>query len=251
MIVAIPEIGENLAAVKDKAIEIVTPESLEINQKQVVQTSKAELQDERKADANFAGEFDQRVEKETQAPLKGKFKEGLAFAPKEPLELNEKGIGESGKDTEKNLKNILSLGSSPHALAKDIPMGNQTVLNTDKVRYASFVNRIADEIYQPWVEAAERVIRDFSLDKKSLEANLYVTRLRITLDAEGLVTGIQILDSSGVNELDEAPKKAFWEAESFPNPPKQLFDDDGYVRLTYEFQFEWKNSSFNVIPWKI
>jgi TonB family protein len=88
-------------------------------------------------------------------------------------------------------------------------------------------------------------------ERKKIEPNLYVTRLRITLDQEGSVHGIQVLNSSGLLELDEAPKKALWETEPFPNPPSQLIESDGFVRLTYEFQFEWKNSVFNIIPWKI
>ena len=234
---------------RDRAIEIISPEDLSTLQKPVVKTSQLKEKLPSQGTARFAGEFDQRVEHETQSPIKGQFQEGDVFKAKESPEIE--GEGETRKAEEKSLKGYLTFGQSPNLLPKDIPYGNQTVLNTDKVRYASFINRIADEIYQPWVEAAERALQEYALGRRKMEPNIYITRLRVTLNSEGAVTGIQVMDSCGVSELDEAPKKAFWESEPFPNPPNQLFEKDGYVRLTYEFQFEWKSSGFNIIPWKI
>jgi TonB family protein len=238
-----------LSALKDRAIEIISPEDLASLRKPVVKTSQLKEKQTSEETARFSGEFEQRVEQETQSPVKGLFQEGDIFKSKESPELE--GEGESSKGEEKSLKSFLTFGQSPNSLPKDIPYGNQTVLNTDKVRYASFINRIADEIYQPWVEAAERALHEYVLGHRKMEPNIYITRLKVTLNSEGSVTGIQVMDSCGVSELDEAPKKAFWESEPFPNPPNQLFEKDGYVRLTYEFQFEWKNSGFNIIPWKI
>ena len=238
-----------LSALKDRAIEIISPEDLASLQKPVVKTSQLKEKQTSEEPARFSGEFEQRVEQETQSPVKGLFQEGDIFKSKESPEVE--GEGEGSKSEGKSLKNFLTFGQSPNSLPKDIPYGNQTVLNTDKVRYASFINRIADEIYQPWVEAAERALHEYVLGNRKMEPNIYITRLKVTLNSEGSVTGIQVMDSCGVSVLDEAPKKAFWESEPFPNPPNQLFENDGYVRLTYEFQFEWKNSGFNIIPWKI
>jgi len=234
---------------KDRAIEIISPEDIANLRKPVVKSSQLKENQKSQETARFSGEFDQRVEKETQSPIKGLFQEGEVFKSKESPELE--GEGEGKRSQEKSLKNFLTFGQSPNVLPKDIPYGNQTVLNTDKVRYASFINRIADEIYQPWVEAAEKALQEYVIGHRKMEPNIYITRLKVTLNSDGSVTGIQIMDSCGVSLLDEAPKKAFWASEPFPNPPSQLFEKDGYVRLTYEFQFEWKNSGFNIIPWKI
>lgn len=241
-------------ALKEKAIEIVSAKDLLPN-KQVVQTSELEEQEDKGQKAQFNAEVKNRVAQETRSPLVGSFRQGLqtpevAEAEQED-QTGEEQLDKGSKKFDVPLKNLLTFGRSPHALPKDIPLGNQTVLNTDKVRYASFINRIADEIYQPWVESAEKALKEFSMGDRKIEANLYITRLKITLDTEGAVKAIQVLESSGISELDEAPKKAFWEAEPFPNPPSQLLETDGFVRLTYEFQFEWKNSAFNIVPWKI
>lgn len=241
--------ASRLSDFKDRAIEIISPEDLAKMRKPVLETSRAEKQSDTKKTARFSGEFNQQVDQETQSPVKGMFQEGDLFESKESPEL-EDGL-ETGRAQKKALKNFLTFGQSPNVLPKDIPFGNQTVLNTDKVRYASFINRIADEIYQPWVESAERALKEFAFGQKKMEPNIYITRLRVTLNSEGGVTGIQVMDSCGISQLDEAPKKAFWESEPFPNPPNQLIEKDGFVRLTYEFQFEWKNSGFNIIPWKI
>lgn len=241
-------------ALKEKAIEIVSAKDLLPN-KQVVQTSELEEQEDKGQKAQFNAEVKNRVAQETRSPLVGSFRQGLqtpevAEAEQED-QTGEEQLDKGSKKFDVPLKNLLTFGRSPHALPKDIPLGNQTVLNTDKVRYASFINRIADEIYQPWVESAEKALKEFSMGDRKIEANLYITRLKITLDTEGAVKAIQVLESSGISELDEAPKRAFWEAEPFPNPPSQLLETDGFVRLTYEFQFEWKNSAFNIVPWKI
>lgn len=241
-------------ALKEKAIEIVSAKDLLPN-KQVVQTSELEEPEDKGQKAQFNAEVKNRVAQETRSPLVGSFRQGLqtpevAEAEREDQTGDEQ-LDKGSKKFDVPLKNLLTFGRSPHALPKDIPLGNQTVLNTDKVRYASFINRIADEIYQPWVESAEKALKEFSMGDRKIEANLYITRLKITLDTEGAVKAIQVLESSGISELDEAPKKAFWEADPFPNPPSQLLETDGFVRLTYEFQFEWKNSAFNIVPWKI
>jgi len=254
--ISFPELNLNdsLESLKEKAIEIVSSKDLSLN-KQVVQTSQLEKQEDKGQIAQFNAEAKNRVEQETRSPFIGSFQQGIQSPeipePEREDETGDESHNESTKDSAVPLKKLLTFGRSPHALPKDIPLGNQTVLNTDKVRYASFINRIADEIYQPWVESAERAVRDFLSGNRKIEANLYITRLKITLDPEGSVKAIQVLESSGISELDEAPKKAFWEAEPFPNPPSQLLENDGFVRLTYEFQFEWKNSAFNIIPWKI
>ena len=81
-----------------------------------------------------------------------------------------------------------------------------------------------------------------------LSAAVYVTKLTVVLNRNGEVASLRVLKGSGVHELDEAPKQAFWDSEPFPNPPTQMFDDDGLVRFVYEFHFEWKSSGFNIVP---
>lgn len=237
----------------------------ETSRKPVVQTSKSNEVDDDSRSAALAGEFRNRVKKETQARVIGPFQEGQSasgngaknsiskdgekaeLAHREDLESE----SEVGGDLSPKISDLMILGRSPHYLSDKIEKGNQTVLNTDKVLYASFINRIAEEVYQPWVGHIQDALKILSGTGKKLENNIYVTKLNVAMDKHGEITGIQILSSCGVSNIDEAPKKAFWEAEPFPNPPLQLIDDDGFIRLNYEFHFEWKSSGFNIVPMTI
>jgi TonB family protein len=206
--------------------------------------------------ASYVGEFTNRVKEETRALKKGRFHEGKEIAGAQGEEADDV-LGEEEGELPKNsgkrglgISDLLIPGASPNEL-KGVKDGVQTVLNTDKVIYASFINRVADEIYDPWVRNCESGLREIFHRRGKLESNTFITKVQVTLDPEGKVTGIQLVETSGIPELDDAPKKAFWEAEAFPNPPKQLVDTDGFLRISYEFHFEYRNSSFNIIPERI
>lgn len=224
-------------------------EALSDERKPVVQTSKAEEQLEKKErEARFSGQFDQRVREESQASRRGKFDPGTVGRPSPETPVGKE--GDPGA-AEPSMADLRAFGSSPNALPDDIKQGGQTLLNTDKVLYASFMDRIADDIYYPWVENVQNAAKDLANHGRKLEANNYVTKLKIVMNREGELVSIQILKSSGVLEIDEAPKKAFWDREPFRNPPVQMFDKDGFASFTYEFTLEWKTSTFNIVPWEI
>lgn len=260
--------SDEAAQGKNKTKEIIV-EHYEDSKKPIVRSSRAKNQDSAKdKEARFAGEFKQRVEKETQSPDKGRFHEGAiargkggdadgdskppgAHPEEKGDELSQTKPGEAGKGGKLGMHDLLAFGASPNDLPKDIGQGNETVLNTDPVLYASFINRIADEIYDPWAQNAREAVRTYYTLGKKLEANVYVTKLSVLMDSSGRVSAIQVLQSSGIPELDEAPKKAFWSIEPFPNPPSQMFGKDGYVKLVYSFSFQLMTSSFNIVPWQI
>ena len=227
-------------------IETFTPDK----RKPVVQTSKSHEEDSSSEPAQLAGEFKNRVKKETQSQLTGPFQEGKVGGGKEES-TSEEGDLSMPQGQGPNFSELMVMGRSPHFLSDKIEKGNQTILNTDKVLYASFINRIAEEVYQPWVRNIGDSLKQIGALGKKLENNIYVTKLNVSMDKRGEITGIQVLSSSGVQAIDEAPKRAFWEVEPFPNPPMQLIEEDGYIRLVYEFHFEWKSSGFNIVPMTI
>jgi len=213
--------------------------------KPVVQTSKAEEEKEAKdKKARFGGEFRNRVTKEMQSPNQGHFRHGGANAGGAEVEADK---GEPGAP---EMRELMPFSSSPNGLPNDIEKGPETVLNTDPVMYASFINRIADEIYDSWVSYAKEAVQLY-LSKRNLDANVYVTKLEVEMNKDGEITGITILKHCGVDALDRAPERAFWDIKSFANPPKQMFDKDGFVRFEYEFHFEWKTYSFGIQPLNI
>lgn len=230
--------------------------------KPVVQTSKADDSSDTESSAKYAGEFRNRVKKEQQSAVIGPFREGKSAGGVENQnsegikksqegELTEDGEIAQESATGPKISDLMVLGRSPHHLPEDIEKGNQTILNTDRVLYASFINRIAEEVYQPWVGNIEEALKNIRGLGRKLESNTYVTKLNVSMDKEGEIKAIQILSSCGVSLIDEAPKKAFWELESFPHPPVQLIEEDGFIRLVYEFHFEFKSSGFNIVPMTI
>lgn len=247
----------NFAAQEPIEIEKFSPDK----RKQVVQTSKSETEEPNSDPAEFAGEFRNRVKKQMQSPLTGPFQEGKSIGgenvqesegkKKEADELAEDGGLAAGQGKGPKISELMVMGRSPHFLSDKIEKGNQTILNTDKVLYASFINRIAEEVYQPWVRNIGDSLKQIGALGRKLENNIYVTKLNVAMDKHGEITGIKVISSSGVSAIDEAPKKAFWEVEPFPNPPMQLMEEDGYIRLIYEFHFEWKSSGFNIVPMTI
>ena len=84
-----------------------------------------------------------------------------------------------------------------------------------------------------------------------MSPNLYVTKVKVMLDENGDVVSINTIKSSGIREIDEASKKAFWDMEPFPNPPFKMASNEELLPLVFEFQFEYKNSFFGIVPWRI
>lgn len=212
-------------------IEVELDSNLE--KKQVVFTTKVEdliVSDPAKT---FGGEFKNRVSKETKSPLIGKFKEGG-------------GIPDSQEGDDFHVSDLLPyIGSQPYDLPEDIPLGSETVLNTDPVLYASFLNRIADAIHVSWEEYAEDAVKELG----KITDGIYITKLLISLDKEGNVLRSKIIHGSGYELLDKSTQQAFWDREPFLNPPPQMFKNEQYVDLKFEFHFEIKKSLFlDIVP---
>jgi TonB family protein len=217
---------------REAPVEVVSSRDLP-----VVQTQEAIVQSNEKSKAKFAGERTQRVKEETRAAIAGVFAPGQGSAPSEKPDPD--GL---------EMQQLLLWGASPNKLPEDMRVSNETVLNTDAISYASFLNRIADEVYGLWTQNVREAADRLRSRGGDLQSKLYITKLRIELDNAGRVNAIRLLKSSGVDEIDEAPKKAFWEKSEFPNPPEQMRDAEGVIHFVYEFHFEWKNAFFNIVP---
>jgi len=209
--------------------------------KPIVRSSQIEPQiNSNEVTARFSGEFLNRTPLETQSRLKGRFREAF---PRELIP--------GAQDDPSDRKPLLGESRNPYALPKNIVEGSQTVLNTDPVLFASFINRIADEIHDPWVDMLQEAVKNSTDAGIKFDPNIYITKLLVVIDQEGHVAAIQTLQSSSIPAFDDAAKKSFWETEPFPNPPQQMFEKDGILRCAFEFHFEMRRSVFNIVPWAI
>ena len=115
--------------------------------------------------------------------------------------------------------------------------GEGTFLNSREFKYASFFNRMKRGVSQHWHPLREYRRRDPT-------GHIYGQRprrtiLNIKLKADGSLEAVQVTQSSGVDFLDREAIAAFQKAEPFPNPPKGLISDTGYISFPFGFHLEF------------
>lgn len=240
-IVSIPRSRQNRESEKWVELERVAPDSPLDNSKDKPPVFTARSQEkESEEPVRFGGEFRNRTSKQTKAAKQGAFRHGARLSGG-PVQKSgdEKAVPFPGE--------LLQESAQPYELP-DIAEGDETILNTDPVVYASFMNRITEEIYDPWVSALHQFAEGKRRKGVRVEPNLYRTRLQVTFDEGGEIVAIHTLKSSGVNELDEIARDVFWSREPFPNPPKLGRNSDNYLTINYEFALNWELSFFQIIP---
>ena len=65
-----------------------------------------------------------------------------------------------------------------------------------------------------------------------------VTRLVIVLNQQGTLIGVRVLERSGERDLDQTAIDAFRAAAPFPNPPEGIVEEDGTIKIRWDFVLE-------------
>lgn len=130
------------------------------------------------------------------------------------------------------LARALSGGTSDHL--PDVEEGDDTALNAKKWKFASFFNRVKEQIRQNWHAARE-------YGKRDPTGSLYGGRLRYTvlivqLKPDGSLADVQLEKGSGIDFLDDVAVDAVKDAQPFPNPPQQLIDPQ-LGKISFRFGF--------------
>lgn len=121
-------------------------------------------------------------------------------------------------------------------LPQEIELGDMVALNTDQNLFYTFYRRMAEKIIWPWAQSVTA-----SFEKLKAQGQLgstgkaWVTIVEVLLDKNGNVVSTQPLQLAGEWEMDSAPINAFKAAKSFPNPPIEMVEEDGYIRIKYKF----------------
>ncbi len=122
---------------------------------------------------------------------------------------------------------------------KRLALGDRTLLKTREFVYYSYYSRIKKKLGQSWKPRLKiKIMGVLGKGRKIASMNDRITRLVITLNRSGELTGVQVKSSSGLNELDDAAIEAFWEASPFPNPPTGLVNELGEVKINWDFVLE-------------
>lgn len=121
-------------------------------------------------------------------------------------------------------------------LPPELEIGDMVALNTDQNIYYSFYRRMAEKVVWPW---AQNVMTGFERLKRRGElggaSKSWVTIIEVLLDKNGAVIAVEPLQLAGDSDMDGAPIRAFKSAKNFPNPPTEMIDEDGYIRIRYRF----------------
>jgi TonB family protein len=132
--------------------------------------------------------------------------------------------------TEQTLARALGGGTSDHL--PDIDDGEETALNARKWKFASFFNRVKEQIRQHWHAAQEYQKRDPTGSVYGGRA--HYTLLRVQLRPDGSLIDVRVEQPCGVDFLDDVAVAAVQQAQPFPNPPQQLVEAG---QISFRFGF--------------
>lgn len=119
----------------------------------------------------------------------------------------------------------------------DVEKGDASILNAQRWKYASFFNRMKDDIDQFWDPVARLRARD--PDGRINGTKTRTTRVMIILNPDGSLHKIKTQKRSNVDYLDEEAIQAIRQAAPFPNPPPGMLDpEDGKLHVPFGFIVE-------------
>ena len=118
----------------------------------------------------------------------------------------------------------------------DVERGKGTVLNANSYRYADFFHSVKRAVERYWQPSELYLRRDPTGQVYGVKDRYTV--LRVEIDRTGKIENLVTVRLSGLDFMDEEAKRAFREAQPFPNPPLGLADPDGKIRFEFGFFFE-------------
>lgn len=206
--------------------------------------------------ARFLSENRVRVKKETQATQHGMTQNNAPSAQQQktnpitspsaqrqqPQQISdEEALARATKETANVNPFALSSPSSPSTIGEKLPsdvqFGSLTALNTDRYLYYTFYARVEELVRYRWetrVRSALASLDPYQVEKR-IRGREWVSQFEFWLDSKGNLHSVHLMKESGVKSFDMAAENAFKEARIFPNPPKDLIEDDGFIRLKYSF----------------
>lgn len=212
--------------------------------KQTISANRGQFQNVKKSAALPQGQKGDGKEKAETKPdtlakelFKG-FDPSAAMEKKLALQPDGEGLGKATRDSEAPGKGSDVSQNSDYV--KDVDHGLETMLNTREFKYYSYYNRIRRQLSQHW----EGRVRD-KLSKLFREGRApaatgqdRITKLMIVLNEKGTLVRVQVMSDSGVRDLDDAAIEAFRAAAPFPNPPQGIVEQDGTVKIRWDFVLE-------------
>ncbi len=139
-------------------------------------------------------------------------------------------------------------GAGPSTLGDMMPqemsVGSLTAVNTDRFLYYSFYARIEDLVRFRWESKVRSAVALFDpfFFRNVVRDRDWSTDIEFWLMPDGRLHSAHILKESGVKNFDGAAVMAFKEAGVFPNPPAEMKEEDGFVRVRFVFNVRLSGS---------
>lgn len=207
------------------------------NQGQIV-----DLQDEKSVtqdsvETDYLSDKNRRVEKQTRSLNVTRDQNQSTSTPQPAKQLDKKSkykLDLSDKAirtiTEKAGPPIMSQSSMSNYLP-EITIGNETLLNTKEFAFHAFYIRMKREIEGFWRP-------DRAVTPNQAIHGTFVTTVNVVLDEQGYLQQAKVIKSSGIEGLDREALQSIEKASPFPNPPKELLNDDQLIRVNWNFIFD-------------
>lgn len=229
-----------------QAIRLEKAKKVEQLEKQIVEQEEKKTNEEA-PDTRFLSAQNQKVKKETVAQNKGEFKNSKKdVVEKKSWNLAPKlnSTTAFSEDAEKkedptDKKDEVAEASQSEDYLKNVDKGLETLLNAREFKYYTYYNRIRRQLSQHWESnVRSKLTLLFKQGRYIASDTDKITKVIVVLDRSGNLVKIQVLKESGVSDLDEAATRAFQSAAPFPNPPHGIIENDGTVKIRWDFVLE-------------
>jgi len=99
---------------------------------------------------------------------------------------------------------------------------------------------VNEQVRNRWVASVRELTSQLSeRELKELSQIERLSQIEIVLDKKGQFVRSHIYKSSGFPDLDQVAIVAFKDAAPFPNPPREMIEQDGYLHLHYGFMVQF------------
>jgi TonB family protein len=126
-------------------------------------------------------------------------------------------------------------GPSMDGVGEGLEVGEETWLQSREFKYATYINRMRQGIGQQWYPRVRDAVRERDPDGSAILYKERTVVLGLTIDTEGNVTDLSVMESSSIEFFDRVAVASVRAAQPFPNPPLGMFRSEGEVRIPFFF----------------
>lgn len=112
-----------------------------------------------------------------------------------------------------------------------LALGSENLLKSERSVYYSYYSRLYQAVAPIWRSHINSL-----MNSVALAPSTYSTQTNVIFDSAGKLIEVQILTSSGVKSFDDAAKLSWSRVGRFPNPPKDLLDENDQIQTGWVFQ---------------